>query len=525
MLTGSGRSSGTTSSLPPSVPLEHTSRLERHSTRLLIAVPLAMLLVVVTRTRSDPDLWGHVLFGRNIAAARTVPAADPYSFASDRPWINHEWLAELLMHGAFAAGGTSGLVALKALVVLGMLAVVLHAFERERPPPMLRHAVLWLAVFGTLARTISVRPQIFSVLLFAVLLHLLTDADQGRVRRIWFVPLVMALWVNLHGGWILGLATLIAWVAFRAWWTGAAGTRLALLTVVGASGFATLANPYGIGLWRFLAETVGFARPDILDWSPITRFPVAVGIPWALFVLLGGWALWTSPHRRSPAYIGIVLVLAAGTARVNRLDAFFALSVLILLAPQIVDAWRRRSGLEVSNQAAREVPPPTRRTLVTIGLTGVACLVAGGWMMADNLRCISMTGPWLPEREAARFLTANRFAGRMITWFDWGEYAIWHLAPSVSVSMDGRRETVYSQSWIDDQTAFYTGQTQARDLPIRVNADYIWLPRRLPVVDTLIAAGWNPVFAGSISTVLSRQPVAVIETPTEVVSARCFPGP
>jgi hypothetical protein len=113
----------------------------------------------------------------------------------------------------------------------------------------------------------------------------------------------------------------------------------------------------------------------------------------------------------------------------------------------------------------------------------------------------------------------------MITWFDWGEYAIWHLAPSVSVSMDGRRETVYSQSWIDDQTAFYTGQTQARDLPIRVNADYIWLPRRLPVVDTLIAAGWNPVFAGSISTVLSRQPVAVTETPTEVVSARCFPGP
>ena len=58
---------------------------------------LAVLCVVVSDSRADPDLWGHVRFGGDIAAAGGVVSADPYSFTSDIPWTNHEWLSELAM--------------------------------------------------------------------------------------------------------------------------------------------------------------------------------------------------------------------------------------------------------------------------------------------------------------------------------------------------------------------------------------------------------------------------------------------
>ena len=63
--------------------------------RLVVFVFLA---IAVARTVADVDLWGHVLFGRDIVNQREIPVTDPYSFTSDRPWTNHEWLAESIMY-------------------------------------------------------------------------------------------------------------------------------------------------------------------------------------------------------------------------------------------------------------------------------------------------------------------------------------------------------------------------------------------------------------------------------------------
>jgi hypothetical protein len=57
---------------------------------------LISVLAVLSTTSADPDLWGHVRFGDDIIAAGEIPEYDSYSFTSDRPWVNHEWLAEVL---------------------------------------------------------------------------------------------------------------------------------------------------------------------------------------------------------------------------------------------------------------------------------------------------------------------------------------------------------------------------------------------------------------------------------------------
>ena len=75
---------------------------------------------------------------------------------------------------------------------------------------------------------------------------------------------------------------------------------------------------------------------------------------------------------------------------------------------------------------------------------------------------------------------------RVLTWFDWGEYAIWHLSPAgIRVSMDGRRETIYSRQVLEDHRAFYNNDRSALDYPDRINAECIWLPTRLGTVAAL----------------------------------------
>ena len=126
-----------------------------------------------------------------------------------------------------------------------------------------------------------------------------------------------------------------------------------------------------------------------------------------------------------------------------------------------------------------------------------------------------------PEAEAVLFLSRNQASGRVLTWFDYGQYAIWHLAPRVEVSYDGRRETVYSERVQRAHRAFYAGDASyAR----RLQADFIWLPKQLPVVRRLLADEWHLAFAGPRSVILAAKPGAYPE-PSPYVGPRCFPGP
>jgi hypothetical protein len=95
----------------------------------------------------------------------------------------------------------------------------------------------------------------------------------------------------------------------------------------------------------------------------------------------------------------------------------------------------------------------------------------------SSLRVIGVDGPWIPDRAAAAFLRENSPGARVLTWFDWGEYALWQLSPvGIRVSMDGRRETVYSARVLSDHQHFYQGRADMVDYPERIGADLVWLP-------------------------------------------------
>src|SRR5688572_1251255 len=173
---------------------------------LLAGIGLVLVLAAATiGTPADADLWGHITFGRDIIATGQVIQADPYAFTSDRAWVNHEWLSEIAFAEAYRLAGSSGLVVLKLLVIFALFGLLWQHLKRLRPSPAVAATVLMLAYVGTFWRTHTVRPQLFSVLFFAALLITMTRVDEGRRWRLLIVPPLMALWVNVHGGWIVGL--------------------------------------------------------------------------------------------------------------------------------------------------------------------------------------------------------------------------------------------------------------------------------------------------------------------------------
>ena len=465
----------------------------------------------LARTWADPDLWGHLRFGADILRDG-LPRADPYSFTSDIPWINHEWLAEVVLSAAWAAGG-GGLIALKMAIVCGTLGFLLLTLRGRAVSPTARDLTVVTAVFGLWARVFVIRPQIFSVLFFAALLWSLVSAERAHSDRLWILPLLFGLWVNLHGGWIVGLGVLFLWTAAGLGGVGAApiATRT-LAGVLAVSLAATLANPYGIGLWAFLGETVRVNRPGISDWRPLWETDAQVIVPWLISATLTAVAMAKGRSRIPLAHTAIVLGLGVASVRVNRLDVFFTLSAVMLLSPYL--------GSTVADPPA----PTWTRSTVLVAAALSALLAVGAWWMRADFNCARLDGPWMPEREAGGFIAANRLHGRLLTWFDWGQYAIWHFTPLLKVSLDGRRETVYSDALVARHIRLYFEPETSLDLLAELHADYAWIPRDLPLARVLEGRGWHVLYLGPVSVILGREPLARPVSPTLATRA-CFPGP
>ncbi len=287
---------------------------------LLVFAFAALLWLLITQTTADADLWGHLRFGLDLLRTHQLPQWDAYSFTTDRAWVNHEWLAELTMAVAYRACGPLGLNILK-LIAIGIIAtIVLVVARREGAPAIDRALLCTLVVLATYTRTQVIRPQLFSVPLFCVILFALYEAERQRYRSLIVIPFCFALWVNLHGAWIVGLACVGGWLAGAVWTTPE--RRGALIALGIATVLATLANPYGIGMWRFLAETVRPERRDVTDWKPLLQLPIGIII---LDLLLPAIAICGIALRRlrvSKTHLAMIAMLGVATWRVGRVDAF-----------------------------------------------------------------------------------------------------------------------------------------------------------------------------------------------------------
>jgi hypothetical protein len=468
--------------------------------------------VALSATGADPDLWGHVRFGLDWWKTLSLPSVDPYSFTQGHPWVNHEWLSEATMAGGYLAAGNPGLIVLKMVTIAAALAIL--AWRLRDATTLVIVAVLTLAVAGVLPISLTVRPQLWSVLALASLAALLGSLDEhGKdpdAKAVLLCAALFALWANFHGGWITGAGMLGVFAGVRAVLQPRSAPRWIGLAAAGV--LATLINPYGLGLWRFLSSTVRASRPDISEWEPMGfHSPVILWVPIVGLLTLAVLLSRRVETRPSPATWASLLVLVAAALRVHRVSPLIAVAGTILLARYVAKAWGHRFRINV----------PNREAALIMWIPALVAVIAAASPTAKALRCISINANWQPDLALAPALRGT--TGTLWVAFDWGEYAIWHFGPDLKVSVDGRRETVYSDALLQLHRSFERGDAAAQAEFLKLAPDYVWLPAtRTKARDWLAANGYRIDLSSSSSFIAVRSDRPHL-TPSERVAAACFP--
>lgn len=462
----------------------------------------AFLALILVTTIVDPDLWGHVRFGLDIIEARGIVRTDPYSYLSEPgTWINHEWLAEVIMAAAWRALGARGLVLLKVVVSLAALAAVYRA-ARVTGAGVVGASVSTL-VGGVLLRArglVTVRPHMFTILGFAlVLLVLVCYERRRRPRLLLSLPPLFAVWVNMHGGFLAGLACLLIWAAARA--LGSIprrsprdGAQPAVAIELGCCVLcilATLANPYGLQHWAFLLRTATVPRPEITEWRSIADH-LSVMVFYLMAAASGAYLLYRASRPRSTGLTVLYAVLAlAPLVAVRHID-LMALALAVVALPR-ARAWRRLEqavGGTAPRPAVGYLP-----WLLPLGLVTIAVL------RLSSVRLEPPAGRQLPAGAVA-WLGEHVAEANLVTPFNWGEYVLWHLGPDIKVSMDGRRETVYAEEIYQQYLAFSHGRGRWDELIDAYPTDLVLTTVGSPG-DNLMALkpGWVSVYEDELSAI------------------------
>ena len=284
---------------------------------------------------ADPDLWGHIKFGKDLWTAKVFQSVDIYSYtAAGSQWINHEWLSELMMYFAYSLLGSSGLLFGKLLIGFTIISFLSRISFHRKCEPLAYGVVFILSVF-VMSPGFMIRPQLLTFLFVAVFLYCFHLYLEKGKNRLWVLPVVMVLWVNCHGGFLIG-AGMFPVVVFCECINCLARkksvTHLKILTFwLAVTELAVFVNPYGVHLLTFLYETLQIPR-DISEWAPV-RITDLSYMRFKILALIFVCSLFIKNKARRCWEVGIILIAMAYAFLHRRHTPVFA----ILAAPYLAE--------------------------------------------------------------------------------------------------------------------------------------------------------------------------------------------
>lgn len=483
--------------------------------RLVVVLALAGIFAMAARPSVDTDTWWHLRSGAWMVEHGAVLTTDVFSSTRlGQPWINHSWLAQLLLYRLWRLAGYAGLNLATALVVVLAFGLVYQQLEGNA---YLKAFTLVLAAAASHVYW-SARPQLLSFLLAAIFAYVLHLYRWRGVNRLWLLPVLMVLWVNLHGGFAIGfillLITLAGQVISRLLGQDEAGVvswpRLATLAVVTlVCAAAVVVNPYGPVLYLYPLRTVsiGALQDFIQEWqSPNFHQREMQLFIWLWLAVLA--ALGLSRRRvdlTDLALLGGCTYLALLAARNIPIAALVAAPIITRhAAAGISGLWASQPRL-----AAWLDPPPGVRTLAwlnwtLLGLVGLAVAVkaADAALVSTNERYLQSRVPLA----AVRYLQAERPAGPLFNAYNWGGYLIWSLYPEYRVFVDGRTD-LYDDALLREYLQAALGQPDYEAVLERHGINLVLIETHSFLDEHLrVNPQWRLAYADETAVVYERNP-------------------
>ena len=527
-----------------------------HSRVLLLLTVFALTIVparTALRLKLDPDVWWHLRVGETIVADRALPAADSYSqlgAAEKQPWIAYSWLFEIGLYSFYDALDLVGISLFRYLLVF-MTILTLTWFVLRGPHPSVGVRLALFLVFVTNLRISTERPWHFTIVFTTLTLDAIIRIRAGEsVRRFWWLPLMYALWANLHIQFVLGLGLLgltfaVALVEQWRWkrarlrerpvllsetrgdqatplldslpvqCLGAENGRTTcvnMLALLIACGLATLATPYHIKLygvvWEYATQMTPLSHVEELMPPSFQRWD-----NWVLIVLLA-LAACAVVRRGFPLWESLLLACAAFLSlRMQRdiwLGALGAATILV--------------RTPAANPAAPGDAAPAlsfKALFLTCasGFLFVAIIWNLGPTPAFSLAQIEKVEAEDYPVDAVRYVREHHLHGPLFNNFNWGGYLIWRLK-ELPVSVDGRTN-LYGEERLQRSFATWAGLEGWEQDPQLLAAGVVFAQRTQPLTAKLLdSPHWQAVFQDDKAVVFipSRSPQDSIETPSETAT-------
>lgn len=489
--------------------------------RLIFVVIVILVFAMAARTPLESDVWWHLRSGQDTLASGSPVLVDDYSFTRlGQPWINHSWLAQVLLIVVFKLGGFFGLGLIVALVASGMMAMV---YKQMNGSPLLK-AVSIILSSVVAAWVWSPRPQIFSLLLFSLVGWILFRYKWQRRGSLWILPVIFILWSNLHAGYTLGFIMLGVYLAGEIMNKGFsrpddAGMdwksirHIFLVSVVSLG--AVLINPNGIETWLVPFKTVNIEtlRQLIDEWSSPDFHQIALQpFLWLFFLTI--IAISMSPKKVDAVdLIGIIgFAYMAFLAKRNYGPfALFCAPVLVrYLGPwinQLSNAFFEKLPESLkkfsSGSAEQGNVNPKVRQIINLCLVAMIALVglAKLYIVTQPSLVSAYEGQYYPAGAVA-YLKHNPQTGNLFNSYGWGGYLIWNL-PESRVFIDGRTD-LYGDDILIDWLNVIQAETGWQDIMDEWEIGVALLEPNRPITQALILMGWKTLFQDEISILLAR---------------------
>jgi hypothetical protein len=452
----------------------------------------ALFLLAGNRLLIDPDTMWQITIGQWIVDHRAVPETDIYSFTMrGQPWISTQWLAQVLYAQAYAIAGWTGPVVVASCAIATTFALLARFLARR-----LSESTTLVFVAAALALTaphLLARPHVLAMPLMVMWVGgLISAADQRSAPSFWLLP-SMALWANLHGGFVFGLV-LIAPIALDAIVNAEPTVRRMLALRWTAFALAALAagccTPYG---WNSLLAAqkilaLGTALPLIMEWRAADFGSIG---PFEISLLLGtGLALargLTLPPMRIALLLGLLHMALAQSRAADNLALLAPLVLATPLASQF-------GGAQVSDSSGGSF-----RGLLLGALLIALAAATVGYASVHRFEP-AMRGS--PVQAVAELKKLN--LTRVFNDYDFGGYLI---SSGVAPFIDGRTELYGEKFFVDHNAA--SGLMEPENL-FRLLDEYkieATLMRTQSAATKLLdhVDGWRKIYSDDIATIHLRK--------------------
>jgi hypothetical protein len=460
----------------------------------------------------DGDLPRHLLLGQLIRMTRRVPLTDTFSFRTEGfPAIPHEWLSQVIFSLANDALGLSGVVLLTALIVTITWASVYAEASRRSNHLFIN---LFLTAIGIGASMIHVlpRPHIFTYLFTAIWIALLERLNKDKPTIWWLLPVLMVLWVNLHGMFVLGITIwgiyLVGSLLENPSRTWLANPQTKSMRNGGVlSILATFLSPSGIKIWESIASlgSNAYITSRIPEYQS-ANFHMPETWPFILLLTLAILGFARSGNKCSWTHIFLVLSFAAIALYTSRMIPLFAI-VAVPIISMSLSTWVNQdfpnSRLSAIEKNFTKINSSSNGMVWLVAIFITAAMIFNAGKTIDPQGKGNTFDSGFFPIQAVEWLNSHPQQGHMFNEFDWGGYLLLKLVPHQQIFMDGHTH-IYGEALTREYETVVTLGKSWQQILDKYQIEWAVVRVNSPTVKGLENIGWKIIYEDDTAIVLKR---------------------